>query len=86
MREFSLRRSLKVRQFVENMAQYVSLEKCHEIKPFSCKLCSKLFVQVGEVKEHIKVQNFISEVKEQVKSLKTQVTELEVKLKISQKN
>jgi hypothetical protein len=82
--DFSLRRSLKIRQFVEMILQYDPLERCHEIKPFSCKFCDQSFRNVNEVKEHIKIHNSISEVKDlknQVKSLKTQVEELEMKLK-----
>ena len=37
-----------------------SLERCNEIKPFSCKYCDKSFLQVHEVKEHIKVHTPIS--------------------------
>ena len=33
----------------------VCLERNNEIKPFSCKYCDKTFVQVHEVKEHIKI-------------------------------
>ena len=32
-----------------------SLERLNEINPFSCKYCDKSFLQVHEVKEHIKV-------------------------------
>ena len=32
--DFIVKRSLKIRQFVEMFAQYDSLERCHEIKPF----------------------------------------------------
>ena len=74
--EFRLRRLLKIRQFVEMIAQYDPLERKQEIKPFSCKLCDKSFFQVYKVKEHIKIHNSISEVedlKNQVKSLKSQV-------------
>ena len=80
--DFSLRISLKIRQFVEKIAEFD-----HEIKPFSCKFCDKSFAQVHEVKEHIRIHNSITEVedlKNHVKSLKTQVKELEVKLKTSQ--
>ena len=54
--DFSLKRLLKIREFVEKIAQYDSLEKYHE--PFSCKLCDKSFRQVHEVKEHIKIHDF----------------------------
>ena len=61
------------------------LERCPEIKPFSCKYCEKSFLQVHKVKEHIKVHNSISEdLKNELKSLKTLVGELEVKFKKSQ--
>ena len=72
--DFSIRRSLKIRQFVEKIAEHDSLEKYHEVKPFSCKFCDESFVQVHEVKEHIKVHNSILEVedlKKQLSSLKT---------------
>ena len=51
--DFKLTRLIKIRQFVENISEYGSLEKSHEIKPFSCKFCDKSFFQVYEVKEHI---------------------------------
>ena len=82
--DFSLRRSLKIRQFVEKIADYGSLERSYESKPFSCKVCDASFFQVHEVREHIKIHDSISEVEDlrnQVKSLKNQVAELEVKLK-----
>ena len=63
-----------------------SLESNLKIKPFSCKICDKAFPQIHEAKEHIKIHDPISEVQElrnQVKSLKTQVEELELKLKVS---
>ena len=87
--DFSLTRSLKIRQFVEKIVQKDSLERYYEVKPFSCKFCDLSFRKVHEVKEHVKIHKFISEVKDlkdQVKSLKTQVEGLEVKLKNSQKN
>ena len=87
--DFKLKRLLKIRQFVENISEYGSLEKSHEIKPFSCKLCDKSFLQVHEVKEHIKIHNSVLEsedLKSQVKTLETEVEELKVKLKNSQKN
>ena len=81
--DFKLIRSLKIRQFVENIAQHNPMERNHEIKPFSCKLCDRSFCQVYEVKEHIKIHNSIAEVedlKNQVTSLKIQVEELKMKL------
>ena len=36
-------------------ANNVSLKRNNEVKPFSCKYCDKTFVQVHEVKEHIKI-------------------------------
>ena len=85
------RRSLKIKQFVEKIVKYDSLKGSHEVQPnrqpFSCKFCDQSFLEVHEVKEHIKVHESISEVKglrSQVKSLKTQVEELEAKLKSSQ--
>ena len=85
------RRSLKIKQFVEKIVKYDSLKGSHEVQPnrqpFSCKFCDQSFLEVHEVKEHIKVHESISEVKDlrsQVKSLKTQVEELEAKLKSSQ--
>ena len=36
------------------------MERCNEIKPFSCKYCDKSFLQVHEVEEHIKVHTPIS--------------------------
>ena len=85
--DIGLRRSLKIKKFVEKIAQYNSLERYHEVQPFSCKFCDKSFHLVHEVKEHIKIHTSISEVEDlrkQLKSLKTQVEELEAKLKISQ--
>ena len=82
--DFSLIRSLKIKQFVNGIAEH---ERFHEIKP--CTFCEKSFLQVHEVKEHIKIHKSISEVedlKNQVKTLKTQVEELELKLENSQKN
>ena len=61
-----------------NFASNDSSEKCPEIKPFSCKYCNKSFLQVHEVKEHIKVHNSISEVEDLNSEL---IGELEVKLK-----
>ena len=89
--DFCLRRSLKIRQFVEKIAQYGDYGplEINQTKPFSCKLCDKLFHQVNEVEEHIKLHNSILEagnLRDQVKSLKTQVGELEMKLKNYQKN
>ena len=84
--DFNVRRLLKIRQFVEMIAQYDPLKRYHKTKPFSCKFCDKSFLEVHEVKEHIKIHNSNSEVEElrnQVKSLKTQVEELELKLKVS---
>ena len=85
--DFKLIRSLMIKQFVENIAQNDPMERNYEVKPFSCKLCDKSFLQVYEVKEHIKIHNSISEVedlKNQVKSLKIQVEELRLKLDSSQ--
>ena len=85
--EFSLSRSLKIRKFVEKIAQKNSLERYHNFKPFSCKFCDQSFGKVIEVKEYVKIHDSNSEVKDlkdQVKSLKTQVEELEVKLKNSE--
>ena len=31
-----------------------TLKRYHEIKPFSCKYCDNSFLQVHEVKEHIR--------------------------------
>ena len=87
MVDFSLRKSIIIRQFVEKIAEYDPLKKYLEIKPFSCKFCDKSFLQVNEVKEHIKIHNSISEVEDlrkQLKYLKTQVEELQMKLKSSQ--
>ena len=39
--------------FVKN----VYLERNDEVKPFSCKYCDESFVQVHEVKEHIKIHD-----------------------------
>ena len=85
--DFKLTRLLKIRQFVKNISEYGSLEKSHGIKPFSCKFCYKSFFQVYEVKEHVKIHNFILELKDlksQVKTLETEVEELKVQLKNSQ--
>ena len=87
MIDFRLKRLLKIRQFVENIAQNDLMDRNHKIKPYSCKLCDESFFQVCEVKEHIKIHNSISEVKDlkdQVKSLKIQVEELRMKLESSQ--
>ena len=78
--DFSLTRSLKIRQFVEKIVQKDSLERYHEVKPFSCKFCDQSF---GIVHNSI---SEIEDLKDQVKSLKTQVEELKVKLRNSQKN
>ena len=61
------------------LANNDSLERNHEIKPFSCNFCDQCFFQVDEVKEHIKIHNSLLEVedlKNQVISLQTQVEEL----------
>ena len=42
-----------------------SVERNQEIKPFSCKYCDKSFFQVHEVKKHIKIHKFISEVNDE---------------------
>ena len=87
MVDFSLRKSIIIRQFVEKISEYDPLKKYLEIKPFSCKFCDKSFLQVNEVKEHIKIHNSISEVEDlrkKLKYLKTQVEELQMKLKSSQ--
>ena len=60
-----------------------SLGRHYKIKPFSCKFCDKSFDQVHEMIEHIKIHNSLLEVenlKNQVKPLKIQVEELELKL------
>jgi hypothetical protein len=75
--DFSLKRSLKIRQFVEKIAKHDIMERYCDIKPFSCKICDKYFFQVNEVEEHIKIHNSIS----QVKDLKEQVKSLKHKLK-----
>ena len=103
--DFSLRRSLKIRQFVEkayedktnninNIKQELqsvkvtnqelirkirvqelemskntfanndSLERNFETKPFLCKYCEKCFLQLNEVKEHIRIHMTTSEVKD----------------------
>ena len=66
-----------------------SLESNLKIKPFSYKICCKAFHQVHEVKEHIKIHNPISEVEElrnQVKYLKTQVSQSKLASGTRQKN
>jgi hypothetical protein len=40
-----------------NFATNDSLEKIHEIKPFTCKYCEKSFLHIHEVKKHIKVHH-----------------------------
>ena len=87
--DFNVRRLLRIRQFVETIAQYDPLKRYHEIKPFSCKFCDKSFLEVHEVKEHIKIHNPISEVEElrnQVKYLKTQVSQSKLASGTRQKN
>ena len=87
--DFKPTRLIKIKQFVENISEYGSLEKSHGFRPCSCKFCDKSFFQVREVKEHIKIHNSILELedlKSQVKTLETQVEELKVQLKNSQKN
>ena len=42
-----------------------SLERGHEIKPFSCKYCDKSFLHVHEVKKHIEIHTSTSEVEEE---------------------
>ena len=39
-----------------------SLDRNHEVKPFSCKYCDKSFHQVHEVKKHIETHTSVSEV------------------------
>ena len=87
MMDFRKRRSLMIKEFVENIAQYDSLERCNEIKPFSCNFSHKSFVCIHEMKEHTKIHDPISKVEElrnQLRSLKSQVKEVEAKLKNSQ--
>ena len=87
--DLSLTRSLKIKQFVEKIVQKDSLGRYHKFKPFLCKFCDQYFGKVHEVEEHVKIHNSISEVKElkdQVIYLKTQIEELEGKLKNSQKS
>ena len=65
-------------------------KKCHQIGHFAmdCETFSdKSFLQVHEVKEQDNIHNSVSEVEDlrnQLKSVKTQFEELEVELKISQ--
>ena len=40
-----------------NFAINDSLEKIHEIKPFTCKYCKKSFLHIHEVKKHIKIHH-----------------------------
>ena len=40
-----------------NFATNDSLEKYHEIKPFTCKHCEKSFLHIHEVKKHIKIHH-----------------------------
>ena len=54
-------------QKIQNMnkntfANNDSLERNHEVKPFSCKYCDKSFHQVHEVKKHIETHTSVSEV------------------------
>ena len=66
-----------------------SLESNLKIKPFSCKICDKAFHQIHEVKEHIKIHDPISEVevlRNQVKYLKTQVSQCKLASGTRQKN
>ena len=63
--DFNVRKLLKVRQFVEKIAEYGSLERSYESKPFSCKVCDASFFQVHEVREHIKIHDSISEVEDE---------------------
>ena len=53
------------------LANNDSLERNHEIKPFSCKHCDKSFLRVHEVKKHIKIHSALSEVEgEKTRNLK----------------
>ena len=84
--DFSQRRLLMIKQFVEKIAQD-SLERCHEIKPFSCNFCYKSFVCIHEMKEHTKVHDSKSEVEDlrnKLRSLKSEVAEVEERLKKSE--
>ena len=76
---FNVRRLLKIRQFVEMIAQYNPLKRYHEIKPFSCKFCDKSFFEVHEVKEHIKSHNSISEVEDLRNQLKSLCVQNDIK-------
>ena len=47
------------------IANINSLDRDHEIKPFSCKYCDKSFLHVHEVKKHIEIHTSTSEVEEE---------------------
>ena len=84
MMDFRKRRSLMIKEFVENIAQYDSLDRCHEIKPFSCNFCDKSFVCIHKMKENIKFHDSNSEIEDlrnKLRSLKSEVTEVEERLK-----
>ena len=54
----------KIQELETNNNTFVNndcLERNHEIKPFSCKHCDASFVQVHEVREHIKIHESILE-------------------------
>jgi uncharacterized Zn-finger protein len=42
-----------------------SLDRDHEITPFSCKYCDKSFLHIHEVKKHIEIHTSVSEVEEE---------------------
>ena len=79
----------KVQEFElnkNNFSKKEILERNLEIKPFSCKYCDKSFFQVHEVKEHINIHNYSSEVENLTnhpKSMKSQVKESQWELKMN---
>ena len=51
------------------IAKNINDRKQDNTKPFSCKYCEKSFVEIQEVKEHIKIHLSILETKDGAKSL-----------------
>ena len=66
-----LRPLWRIKIFWKNcrIAKNLNDRKQDNTKPFSCKYCEKSFVEIQEVKEHIKIHLSILETKDGAKSL-----------------
>ena len=62
-------------------ANNVSLKRNNEVKPFSCKYCNETFVQVHDVKEHIKIHLCNMKPSDNLKN-DTEVTQVQIKCEI----